>query len=307
MMEMESMQFDGYRSGYVALVGKPNVGKSTLLNDYVGQMIAAVSAKPQTTRRRQLGILTLDNAQIVFVDTPGMHAGDYKLSRFINEEAQFALMDADLILFIVDASQAPDAEDKALAGEIGALKEPPKVLLVLNKIDILAPDLAPVRREQYSALMSFADVIQISALTAPGREQLLEKVIAMLPEGPRYFPEDQITDIYEREIAEDLIRAAALENLHDEVPYGIFVRVDDYKVRNDDLRYIHATILVERDSHKGIVIGKGGIMIKKISTEARKQIEELSGEKVYLELKVKVEKNWRNNQDFLRRVGLSHE
>lgn len=307
MMEMESMQFDGYRSGYVALVGKPNVGKSTLLNDYVGQMIAAVSAKPQTTRRRQLGILTLDNAQIVFVDTPGMHAGDYKLSRFINEEAQFALMDADLILFIVDASQAPDAEDKALAGEIGALKEPPKVLLVLNKIDILAPDLAPARREQYSALMSFADVIQISALTAPGREQLLEKVIAMLPEGPRYFPEDQITDIYEREIAEDLIRAAALENLHDEVPYGIFVRVDDYKVRNDDLRYIHATILVERDSHKGIVIGKGGIMIKKISTEARKQIEELSGEKVYLELKVKVEKNWRNNQDFLRRVGLSHE
>ena len=212
MMEMESMQFDGYRSGYVALVGKPNVGKSTLLNDYVGQMIAAVSAKPQTTRRRQLGILTLDNAQIVFVDTPGMHAGDYKLSRFINEEAQFALMDADLILFIVDASQAPDAEDKALAGEIGALKEPPKVLLVLNKIDILAPDLAPARREQYSALMSFADVIQISALTAPGREQLLEKVIAMLPEGPRYFPEDQITDIYEREIAEDLIRAAALEN-----------------------------------------------------------------------------------------------
>lgn len=307
MMEMNVSQFDGFKSGYVALVGKPNVGKSTLLNDYVGQMIAAVSAKPQTTRRRQLGIITLEKAQIVFVDTPGMHKGDYKLSRFINEEAQYALMDADLILFIVDASLPPDSEDQALAGEITALKAPPQVLLVLNKIDLIPPDLVPERREQFSKLMDFTDVVQISALTAPGREQLLEKVIDMLPEGPRYFPEDQITDIYEKDIAEDLIRAAALENLHEEVPYGIFVRVDDYKVRNDNLRYIHATILVERDSHKGIVIGKRGSMIKKISTQAREKIEELSGEKVYLELQVKVEKNWRNNQDFLRRVGLSHD
>ncbi|QRN84332.1 GTPase Era [Chloroflexota bacterium] len=304
---MNVSQFDGFKSGYVALVGKPNVGKSTLLNDYVGQMIAAVSAKPQTTRRRQLGIITLEKAQIVFVDTPGMHKGDYKLSRFINEEAQYALMDADLILFIVDASLPPDSEDQALAGEITALKAPPQVLLVLNKIDLIPPDLVPERREQFSKLMDFTDVVQISALTAPGREQLLEKVIDMLPEGPRYFPEDQITDIYEKDIAEDLIRAAALENLHEEVPYGIFVRVDDYKVRNDNLRYIHATILVERDSHKGIVIGKRGSMIKKISTQAREKIEELSGEKVYLELQVKVEKNWRNNQDFLRRVGLSHD
>lgn len=307
MTEMNDTQFDGYRSGYVALVGKPNVGKSTLLNDYVGQMIAAVSAKPQTTRQRQLGILTLEHAQIVFVDTPGMHKGDFKLSRFINEEAQFALMDADLILFVTDASLPPDEEDRALAGEIAALKEKPKVLLVLNKIDLIPSDLVPERRDQFASLMDFADVIQISALTAPGREQLLEKVIALLPEGPRYFPEDQITDIYEREIAEDLIRAAALENLHEEVPYGIFVRVDDYKVRNDNLRYIHATILVERDSHKGIVIGKRGVMIKKISTESREKIEEFTGEKVYLELKVKVEKNWRNNPDFLRRVGLIHE
>ncbi len=298
MTEMNATQFDGFKSGYVALVGKPNVGKSTLLNDYVGQMIAAVSAKPQTTRRRQMGIITLDNAQIVFVDTPGMHKGEYKLSRFINEEAKFALMDADLILFIVDASLPQDSEDEALAAEIAALKEPPQVLLVLNKIDLIPPDLVPERREQFSKLMAFTDVVQISALTAPGREQLLEKVIDMLPEGPRYFPEDQITDIYEKDIAEDLVRAAALENLHEEVPYGIFVRVDDYKVRNDNLRYIHATILVERDSHKGIVIGKRGSMIKKISTEARQKIEELSGEKVYLELKVKVEKNWRNNQDF---------
>jgi len=307
MNEMDAMQFNGFKSGYVALVGKPNVGKSTLLNDYVGQMVAAVSAKPQTTRRRQLGILTLENAQIVFVDTPGMHAGDYKLSKFINEEAQFALMDADLVLFIVDASQSPDAEDRILAEEIQALKELPKVLLVMNKIDLVSADLLPMRRNQYAELMTFDDAIEISAVTAPGREMLLEKVIALLPEGPRYFPEDQITDTYEREIAEDLIRATALENLRDEVPYGIFVRVDDFKEREDNLLYIHATILVERESHKGIVIGRRGTMIKKISTEARQKIEALSGEKVYLELKVKVEKNWRNNPDFLRRVGLSHD
>lgn len=307
MNEMDAMQFDGFKSGYVALVGKPNVGKSTLLNDYVGQMVAAVSAKPQTTRRRQLGILTLEKAQIVFVDTPGMHAGDYKLSKFINEEAQFALMDADLVLFIVDASQSPDAEDRILAEEIQALKELPKVLLVMNKIDLVSADLLPMRRNQYAELMTFDDAIEISAVTAPGREMLLEKVIALLPEGPRYFPEDQITDTYEREIAEDLIRATALENLRDEVPYGIFVRVDDFKEREDNLLYIHATILVERESHKGIVIGRRGTMIKKISTEARQKIEALSGEKVYLELKVKVEKNWRNNPDFLRRVGLSHD
>lgn len=307
MTEMNEMQFDGFRSGFVALVGKPNVGKSTLLNAYVGQMIAAVSAKPQTTRRRQLGILTSEKAQIVFVDTPGMHAGEYKLSQFINEEAQYALMDADLILFVVDASQMPDKEDQALAAEIQALKEPRKLLLVMNKMDLVSAELAADRRTQFQKLLPFDDLIEISAVSAPGRDLLLEKVISLLPEGPKYYPEDQITETYEREIAEDLIRAAALENLRDEVPYGIFVRMDDYKAREDNLRYIHATILVERDSHKGIVIGKRGLMIKKISTEARQKIEDMSGEKVYLELQVKVEKNWRNNPDFLRRYGLSHE
>lgn len=307
MTELDEMDFEGFRSGFVALVGKPNVGKSTLLNQYVGQMIAAVSAKPQTTRRRQLGILTLENAQIVFVDTPGMHAGDYKLSQFINEEAQYALMDADLILFVADAGQMPDKEDQALAEEIRSLKEPGKLLLVMNKTDLVDPDALQSHREQYQKLLPFDDLVEISALSALGPDLLLDKVIAMLPEGPRYYPDDQITDVYEREIAEDLIRAVALENLREEVPYGIFVRVDDYQSRDDELRYIHATILVERESHKGIVIGKRGSMIKKISTEARQKIEDLSGEKVYLELQVKVEKNWRNNPDFLRRYGLSHD
>jgi GTP-binding protein Era len=301
------MDFEGYRSGFVALVGKPNVGKSTLLNHYIGQKIAAVSFKPQTTRRRQLGILTLPEAQLIFVDTPGMHSDDYKLSQFINEEAQYALMDSDVILFITDASQSPDREDIMLAEEVQEKVGKSTVLLVLNKIDRVEPALLESRTAAYQELMAFDDHIQISAITEAGRDKLLKRVIELLPEGPKFYPEGQITDTYEREIAADLIRAAALHNLRDEVPYGIFVRVDDYKEREENLRYIHATILVERESHKGIVIGQRGSMIKQISTMARQEIEEMSGEKVFLDLKVKVEKNWRNNPDFLRRHGLSHD
>lgn len=307
MTEMGEMDFGGYRSGYVALVGKPNVGKSTLLNHYIGQKIAAVSFKPQTTRRRQLGILTLANAQILFVDTPGFHSGDYKLSDYINEEAQFALMDADLILFLVDADQDPDDEDGKMADEIQRRANQTPVLLVLNKIDLVEPAVLESRLLLYQDLLDVEDQVLISAITATGRDLLLERVIEHLPAGPKYFPEDQITDTYERDISEELIRAAALQYLRDEVPYGILVRVDEYKLRENDLLYIHATIFVERESHKGIVIGQRGSMIKQISTTARQEIEAMSGNKVYLELKVKVEKNWRNNPEFLRRYGLSHD
>ena len=307
MTEMGEMDFSGYKSGYVALVGKPNVGKSTLLNHYIGQKIAAVSFKPQTTRRRQLGILTLANAQILFVDTPGFHSGDYKLSDYINEEAQFALMDADLILFLVDADQDPDDEDGKMADEIQRRANQTPVLLVLNKIDLVEPAVLESRLLLYRDLLDVEDQALISAITATGRDLLLERVIEHLPAGPKYFPEDQITDTYERDISEELIRAAALQYLRDEVPYGILVRVDEYKLRENDLLYIHATIFVERESHKGIVIGQRGSMIKQISTTARQEIEAMSGNKVYLELKVKVEKNWRNNPEFLRRYGLSHD
>ena len=307
MTEMGELDFSGYKSGYVALVGKPNVGKSTLLNHYIGQKIAAVSFKPQTTRRRQLGILTLANAQILFVDTPGFHSGDYKLSDYINEEAQFALMDADLILFLVDADQDPDDEDGKMADEIQRRANQTPVLLVLNKIDLVEPAVLESRLLLYQDLLDVEDQVLISAITATGRDLLLERVIEHLPEGPKYFPEDQITDTYERDISEELIRAAALQYLRDEVPYGILVRVDEYKLRENDLLYIHATIFVERESHKGIVIGQRGSMIKQISTTARQEIEAMSGNKVYLELKVKVEKNWRNNPEFLRRYGLSHD
>ena len=307
MNESTEMAFGNYKSGYVALLGKPNVGKSTLLNNYLGQKVAAVSFKPQTTRRRQLGIVTLDQAQIIFVDTPGLHSGDFRLSQFINEEAEYGLTDADLLLFIVDASQGTDREDRLLAEMIKERAAGTPTLLVLNKMDQVSPETFSERESQYRDLLDFVDQVEISAVTEAGREKLMDRIVELLPEGPQFFPEGQVTATYEREIAEDLIRAAALNFLQEEVPYGILVRVDDYKTREEGLRYIHATIFVERDSHKGIVIGRGGGMIKKISTLARQEIEEMCGEKVFLELKVKVEKNWRNNPEFLRRFGLSHD
>ena len=306
MVSPENSEFDGFKSGFVAVVGKPNVGKSTLLNHYIGQKIAAVSYKPQTTRKRQLGILTMENAQIIFVDTPGLHTAEYKLSQFINEEARYALMDADLILFIADASQLPDDEDRGLADEIEKTLGNRRVLLVLNKIDLADPSKIDQIAMAYHTLLDFSDEIRISAIKAVSREKLLTWVIDYLDEGPQYYPGEQVTVTYEREVAEDLIRAVALQQLHDEVPYAIFVRVNDYTLRNDGKRYVHATLFVERESQKGIVIGKGGRMIKKISTMARQDIEDMSGESVFLDLKVKVEKNWRNNPDFLRRYGLSH-
>lgn len=305
MNTLNSMDFEGYKSGFVALVGKPNVGKSTILNHFIGQKIAAVSYKPQTTRRRQLGILTNENAQIIFVDTPGLHSGEYKLSEFINEEARYALMDTDVIVFIVDVSQFPDAEDRQLAAEIEEKSGDAPKLLVLNKMDLADPATIEQHVKAYQTLLPFKEQVRISAITASGREALLSEIVALLPEGPQYFPEGQVTATNEREIAEDLIRAAALHHLHEEVPYAIFVRVNDYVQQEGDPLYVHATVFVERESQKGIVIGKGGSMIKEISTFARKEIEDMSGEPVYLDLTVKVEKNWRNNPDFLRRYGLS--
>lgn len=307
MTSHDGLDFGGYKSGYVALLGKPNVGKSTLLNGYLGQKVAAVSLKPQTTRRRQLGILTTEEAQIIFVDTPGLHKGAYKLSNFINQEARYALMDADLILFMVDVSQLPDEEDQWLAQEVAEKAQKTLKLLVLNKTDRVDLTVAKKNALAYAELLDFVDRIYISAITTHGQEALLKRVIELLPEGPQYFPDGQITDIYERNIAEDLIRSTALTFLRDEVPYGLYVRVDDYKLRENDVLYIHATLIVERESHKGIVIGKGGGMIKQISTAARQEIEEMSGNPVFLELKVKVVKNWRNDQNFLRQYGLSHD
>ncbi len=293
-----------FRSGYVAMIGRPNVGKSTLLNAYLGQPVAAVSRKPQTTRTNQLGILTLPSAQIIFVDTPGIHRPHHKLGQQMNEVARRALGDADVLLVLYDLSVEPTEDDRRVAERVGALGSGSPVVIALNKIDLISPGRLQAAWSRYESLTGdAAAVLAISATRGDGRQELLEEIQRHLPPGPKYFPEEQITDLYEREIAADLIRAAALELLRQEVPHGIAVTVDEFKERDGDGAYISATLYLARKSHKGIVIGKGGQMIREIGSLARKGIEGMSGRKVFLELRVKVLPGWQNEESALKRFG----
>ena len=292
-----------HRSGFIAIIGRPNVGKSTLLNALLGQKIAAVSPRPQTTRRRQLGILTLKNAQLIFVDTPGLHSAKHKLGEFLNQEAQEALDGVDLILWLVDASTAPTEEDTQIANLLkGVARRAPR-MLVLNKIDLVKPEDLSARESEYAALMESASLMKVSASNRLGIGELLEALIQASPEREADYPEEQVTDLYEREIAGDLIREACLIKLRDEVPHGMAVRIDEFKERENGMAYIAATIFVERESQKGIVIGEGGKMLKSIGSAARKEIEEMGGRKVFLELRVKVSKDWRNDPNMLKQFG----
>src|SRR5688572_24917092 len=292
-----------HRSGFVAIIGRPNVGKSTLLNALLGQKIAAVSPRPQTTRKRQLGILTLENAQIVFVDTPGIHNARHKLGEFLNQEAQEALDGVDLILWLVDASTEPTEDDNQIASLLNTFSRRTPRVMVLNKIDMLTPAEESAREKTYSALLDQATVKKVSATKRLGLGEMLETLIQSLPERPPEYPEEQVTDLYEREIAADLIRESCLLKLRDEVPHSLAVRIDEFKERENGMVYIAATIFVERDSQKGIVIGEGGKMMKSIGSAARKEIEEMGGRKVFLELRVKVEKDWRDNPNALKQLG----
>lgn len=297
-----------FRTGFVTIVGRPNVGKSTLINALLGQKIAAVSPRPQTTRRRQLGILTREDAQIIFVDTPGLHAPRHKLGEFLNQEAQAALDDVDAITFLVDVSAEPDEDDSRIAALLNEL--PPEVHLVLagNKMDLVEPGISAANLAKYRGLLRrAADQVLLSATRRDGLEQLLSCLVAGCPVRPPAYDEQQVTDLYEREIAADLIREAALLKLRDEVPHSIAVRMDEFKERPNGAAYIAATLLVERESQKGIVIGEGGRMLKRIGTSARQEIEAMSGRKVFLELRVKVEKGWRNDPNALDRLGYKLE
>lgn len=292
-----------FKSGFVSVMGRPNVGKSTLINKLLEQKITAVSPRPQTTRKRQLGILTSEHSQIIFIDTPGIHNPRHKLGNKMNEEAKNTLQDCDLILFVVDASEPPTEEDQTLSDIIAELNPPVQTLLVINKIDRLEREVLASRENEFSHLLPDNDSISVSSIYETNLDILLAKVEEHLPLGPSYYPEDQVTDIYERDIAADMVRVAALHLLRDEVPHGIAIRIDSFKERSDYGAYIEATILVERESHKGIVIGKGGKMLKKIGSFARTEIEKMTGRKIYLRLWVKVRKNWRNDENMLNRFG----
>ena len=296
-----------YKTGFVAVMGKPNVGKSTLINAFLGQKVAAVSPRPQTTRKRQMGILTLHQenmrAQIIFGDTPGVHQPRHKLGEYMNQEAAETLQECDVILMIVDGSQPPQAEDRLLFDLVNRLERRLPIILALNKMDLIDQEALETNQKIFVDDVPQASAIAISATRGDNLPALLTEILSHLPEGEPYFPEDQLTDLYEREIAADLVREACLDILRDEVPHGVAVRVDQYTEREGNGAYIEATLFVERESHKPIVIGEGGKMLKKIGTAARQQIEAMSGRKVFLRLNVKVRKNWRDDEQVLKRFG----
>lgn len=295
----------GYKSGFVALIGRPNVGKSTLLNMAIGHKIAIMSDKPQTTRNRIQGVLTEARGQIIFLDTPGIHKPKHKLGDYMVRVAENALKEVDLILFLVDATEEPlGPGDHYILERLGEVKTP--VFLVINKIDQVSPDRVLAFADAYRNAFAFAEVVPISALHGTNVEALLEKIFAYLPEGPQYYPPDQVTDHPERFIVAELIREKVLLLTREEVPHSVAVVVEEMTRREGkDVVYIHAVIYTERDSQKAILIGKQGSMLKEIGRLAREDIERLLGSKVYLELWVKVKKDWRNQEFYLKNFGFT--
>ncbi len=292
-----------HRSGFVAVVGRPNVGKSTLINRLVGQKVAIVSPKPQTTRNRILGILTRAEAQVIFLDTPGIHAPKHRLGEIMVETAAAVLPDADVVLWVVDVSVEPTVEDRQVAALIADSAARVPLILALNKVDCLPAQQLAEHAQAYATLAPRACQLAVSALRGDNLDRLTELLVASLPPGPRLYPEDEFTDQHVRFMAGELVREQVLAYLRDEVPHAVAVVVDQFKERSPEMTYIAATVYVERDSQKAILLGADGRMIKAIGQAARLSIEELLGTKVYLELWVKVRPKWRTRDRELRRLG----
>ena len=296
---------NNFHSGFVAILGRPNVGKSTFLNRVVGQKIAIMSDKAQTTRNKIQGIYTEDDAQIVFIDTPGIHKPHSRLGDFMVESALSTLNEVDAVLFMVNATQKRGRGDDFIIERLKNVKKP--IYLVINKIDQIHPDKLLQIMDDYRNTLDYAEVFPISALEGNNCPELIESLVNTLPEGPQYYPADQITDHPERFIAGELIREKVLELTREEVPHSVAVVVDRIHREDEEKVLVQATIVVERNSQKGIIIGKGGKMLKQIGVKARKDIELMLGDKVYLELWVKVQPNWKDRQVDLQALGYKQD
>lgn len=295
-----------YKSGFAALIGRPNVGKSTLMNLLIGQKIAITSNKPQTTRDRIQTVYTEERGQVIFLDTPGIHKAKNKLGEYMVNVAQRTLSEVDVILWLVEPTTYIGAGEQAIAGKLRELSVP--VVLVINKIDTVKKEEILKFIAAYKDILDFADIVPVSALKAENTGCLVDVIFRYLPEGPMYYDEDTVTDQPERAIVAELVREKALRLLSDEIPHGIAVQVERMKERpGGRLVDIEATIICERDSHKGIIIGRQGAMLKKIGTQARSGMEELLGQKVNLKLWVKVRKDWRENDTMLKNFGYRSE
>jgi len=295
------MNKENYKSGFVAVIGRPNVGKSTLMNNMIGQKVAIMSDKPQTTRNKIMGVLTQEDAQILFIDTPGIHKPKHKLGEYMMREAEGSLREVEVILFVVDATEELGPGERYILDNLGGIRTP--VILTVNKIDkIDKKKLLPII-EKYTSQFNFAAVVPISALDHTNFESLISEIKKYLEPGPQYYPEDMITDQPERLVIAELIREKVLHLTKEEIPHAILVDIEEITTRPNDDLYVRAVIYVERDSQKGIVIGAGGRLLKDIGRLARGDIENLLGSKVYLDLWVKVKKDWRNKANVLKNFG----
>ena len=293
-----------YKSGFVTLIGRPNVGKSTLMNYLIGQKIAITSNKPQTTRNRIQTVLTTEEGQIVFVDTPGIHKAKNKLGEYMVNVAERTLNEVDVVLWLVEPTTFIGAGEKHIAEQLGKVKTP--VILVINKVDVVKKEDILTFIDAYRKIYDFAEIVPVSARNGDNTDELVKVILKYLPYGPQFYDEDTITDQPERQIVSELIREKALHCLNDEIPHGIAVAIDSMKYRRKIVD-IDATIICERDSHKGIIIGKQGAMLKKIGSTARFEIEKMLDCKVNLQLWVKVKKDWRDSDFLIKNFGYTKE